>query len=195
MERGLARARGGNTLPDTRLWLNGKQVDQIQGRATEPLLRKLLETPDYEVAIRKTLGEDFATFERLAGEHAREILEPLLTQGRTDVFAATRLIGAGEPDEALKVLPEEPGVYAPAVVYLRALAHLNAKRLKQALAVIREEYYPTHRTFTPLTDDAILIEVKALKALAHPDYRRVAEQARKDLEPTSAYRALLKVID
>ena len=158
-------------------------------------LLRLLETPDFEKAIREILGEDFATFEGHAMEHARRTLTPLLKKGRTEVLAASRHIGSGHPDQALAALPEDPGVYAPAVVYMRALAHLNADRPKEALAVIRDEYYPNHRTFTPLTDNATLLEVKSLRALAHPDFSKVADRARKDLEPTSAYRALVKLID
>ncbi|MEN8150279.1 MAG: tetratricopeptide repeat protein [Planctomycetota bacterium] len=159
------------------------------------LLKRLLETTDWEAAIREVLKEGRETFERHAEEHARKVLASLMADGMKEVRKAYRLIWDDRPDEALAALPKDPGIYGPAVVYLRALAHYNARRPKEALAVIREEYYPHHRTFLSLTDDATLIEVKALKALAHPEYRKVAERARKDLEPTSAYRALLKVID
>jgi len=158
------------------------------------LLRRLLESPDIALAVRKALDEDFATFERLGAEYTRQVLAPLLSTGRDAVHAAARHLGAGRPDAALRALPEEPGVYISAVVYMRALAHLSAGRPERTLRIIREEYYPTHRTFAPLTDNAVLLEVKALKALGHDDYEAVASRAAKDLEPMSAYRALRKVI-
>ena len=159
------------------------------------LLGLLLATPDIEEAVKKTLGEDMETFERKTAEHARKVIAPLLAHGREKMHAATRLIGRGEPDEALRALPEDPGVYAAAVVYMRALAHLNAGRPEKTLTVIRQEYYPTHRLFASLTDNAMLLEVKALKAMGSPEFAAVARRARRDLEPTSAYRSLLKVID
>jgi tetratricopeptide (TPR) repeat protein len=162
---------------------------------TKRLLQCLLETPDVAAAVRKALGEDLATFERLGAEYTRKILAPLLEKGRDAVHAAARHLGAGRPDAALRALPKDPGAYAPAVVYMRALAHLNANRPEETLRVVREEYYPTHRTFAPLTDNAVLLEVKALKALGHEDYRKVGLRARMDLEPMSAYRALMKVLE
>jgi len=159
------------------------------------LLRLLLGTPDVAKAIKESLGEDMATFERLGAEHTQKVLTPLVGTGRDGILAAGRHLGAGRPDAAIRALPEKPGVYAPAVVYMRALAHMNASRPEKTLAIIRGEYYPRHRRFVPLTDNAVLLEVKALKALGHADYKKVAERARKDLEPTSAYRSLLKVID
>jgi hypothetical protein len=107
-------------------------------------------------------------------------------------------MGAGDWDGGIAALPPDPGVYSAAVQYYRALAHLEAGRPKEALEAARR-YEEDCRWFAPLLDDAIYLEIRARKALsrqglADPDLQAAAERAKKDLEPTNRYEALLKLL-
>ncbi len=157
------------------------------------LLLALLESPDIETAVREVLGETMEQFEAAAAKRAAKRLEPLVMKGRDAIIEVRGLIDRRDWAAALAALPEDPGVYAPAVSYYRALALLSTSRPKEALAEIRTVYLAKHRTHATLLEEAILLELRALKELGHPDFAAAADRAVKDLEPTSMLPTVLKL--
>ncbi|MHC4341772.1 MAG: hypothetical protein ACYSX0_16360, partial [Planctomycetota bacterium] len=146
------------------------------------LLRRLLESPDVERAIREVLGEDFETFERAAMEHARKILAPLVKKGRAGILAATGKLEEGDPAAALDLLAPE-GAYVPVAVYHRALALHRLGRNQEALECLRSDFLRRRWRWSTLLSDALLLELRLLRALEHPEFERAAANARLDLEP------------
>jgi tetratricopeptide (TPR) repeat protein len=155
------------------------------------LLTLLLDSPDVAAAVKSALGEDMATFERLAGEAARAHLEPLVSTGRAEILEVRKLVGAREYAEALAALPEDPGVYAPVASYYRALCLFETGRQAEALTEIRTVYLTKYRTFSPLLEESIYLELRALKALGKPEFKARVTQAKLDLEPTSVFEAVV----
>lgn len=154
------------------------------------LLKRLLETPDVERAIREVLGEDFKTFETRAMAHARKRLAPLVEEGRGEILAAQAKLEAKDYEGALKSLVEK-GVYAPAVRYYRALALHRLGRHDEALRFVRDKGLAR----TTLVGDAKLLELRILKALKHGDFAEASRRARLDLEPFHVYPRVLELLD
>jgi hypothetical protein len=124
--------------------------ERVGARGPE-LVRKLLETEDVAKAVREVLGEDMATFEAKASEHAREVLQPLLAGGR-----ATRAAF-----EAARKLAEEG-------------------KHKEALDAVRA-FLAGHRTDGLFLGQALRLEVELLRRTGSPDYEEAARRAAKDL--------------
>lgn len=115
------------------------------------LVRKLLETEDVGAAVREILGEDMATFEAAAGKHAREVLKPLVEEGR-ETMAAFR----------------------------RAEALAREGKDAQALEAVRA-FLARHRAETSVLGDAVRLEVELLRRTGSPDYAVAAKRAALDL--------------
>jgi len=151
-------------------------------KKTVALLRRLLQTPDVERAVRETLGESFADFERAARIRAREVLLPLLQNGRREILEAQRLLDEGKPADALPLLREQ-GAYAPAASYLRGVALHRLGRHEDALKAVRDGFLTRYRHGTTLLDDALVLELHVLKSLKSPNFRAALARARLDLQP------------
>jgi hypothetical protein len=158
-------------------------------------LRKLLETSDVDAAIEETLEVPPLAFREQARAWTLRRLEPLVSDGRAELLRAMELLASGDPGGALKAMPGESKTYAPVVSYYRARALYDAGRTEEALREIREVFLVRHRHFRPLLDNALFLELKALKALGSGAYATHEERARLDLEPTSCYPALLKWLE
>jgi hypothetical protein len=122
------------------------------------LVRKLLETDDVAAAVREVLGEDMATFRAAAAKHARDVLKPLLEEGR----------GEGK------------GVYAPAAELRHAEALARAGEDAEALAAVRG-FLARHRKEASLLGDALRLEVDLLRRLGRPEHAEAARRAALDL--------------
>jgi hypothetical protein len=94
-----------------------------------------------------------------------------------------------KPGEALARLPEGSEVYAPVVAYYRARALHEANRQEEALNAVRGGFLAKHRHFASLVDNAILLELRILRALGDESLDAAVARARKDLEPTGTWSA------
>jgi TolA-binding protein len=170
-------------------------VEERHGREKAvALLRRLLETPDYEAAIRGVLGEGFPEFERAGQAYARKRLQPLVEAGRDRVLDAKRRLRERDGDGALAALRGVGGAYAPTAAYLRARALREVGKREQALALLRTHFLPRSRHVSTLLDNALLLELRLLDELDHEEFEQAAGRARLDLEPFHVYPDLMALL-
>jgi hypothetical protein len=122
------------------------------------LVRKLLETEDVAAAVREVLGEDMATFRAETARHAREVLRPLLEEGRG----------------------EGGGVYAPAAELRRAEALAREGEDAEALEAVRG-FLARHRREAALLGAALRLEVELLRRTGSREHAEAARRAALDL--------------
>jgi hypothetical protein len=122
------------------------------------LVRKLLETEDVAAAVREVLGEDMATFRAETARHAREVLRPLLEEGRG----------------------EGGGVYAPAAELRRAEALAREGEDAEALEAVRG-FLARHRREAALLCAALRLEVELLLRTGSREHAEAARRAALDL--------------
>jgi hypothetical protein len=94
------------------------------------LVRKLLETDDVAAAVKEVLGEDMATFEALAGKHAREVLEPLCN-APNEPLEALRRARALADTEALAAVREWLALYRTEAALLADAVRLEVELLRR----------------------------------------------------------------
>ena len=163
-------------------------VEARHGRGkTVALLRALLSGEDR--AIERTLGETPEVFERHAAAHARQLLEPLIENGRASIRTAQQKLATNDFEAALTALKPE-GVYAASARYFRALALFRLGRYAPALKALGD---PAIRRTTRVSD-AVLLELRILKATGDVRFAAAARRARLDLEPFRVYPALLALL-